>query len=122
MKVAARRRYTMSTRAAAAAATHERILESTTLEFLTRPYEQVSLEDVATRAGVTVHFPVQAPGALLHVGPFVHRLVREDDVWVLQREAAPGVAALTWGRLRFASQVSMRRSPHSATSFSTRAT
>lgn len=54
MKVAARRRYTMSTRAAAAAATHERILESATLEFLTRPYEQVSLEDVATRAGVTV--------------------------------------------------------------------
>jgi AcrR family transcriptional regulator len=54
MKLAARRRYTMGARAAAAAVTHERILESATLEFLTRPYEQVSLEDVATRAGVTV--------------------------------------------------------------------
>ncbi len=44
----------MTARAAAAAATHARILATATELFLARPYEQVSLEDVAKRAGVTV--------------------------------------------------------------------
>lgn len=54
MNLAGRRRYTMTARAAAAAATHQRILATATEEFLTRPFEQVSLDDVATDAGVTV--------------------------------------------------------------------
>jgi len=54
MNMAVRRRYTMTARAAAAAATRQRILATATEAFLARPYEQVSLEDVATRAGVTV--------------------------------------------------------------------
>jgi AcrR family transcriptional regulator len=40
--------------AAAAGATHARILATATELFLARRYEQVSLEDVATHAGVTV--------------------------------------------------------------------
>jgi len=54
MITAARRRYTMTARAVAAAATRQRILATATDVFLARPYEQVSLDDVATHAGVTV--------------------------------------------------------------------
>lgn len=54
MNMAARRRYTMTARAAAAAATHARILATATELFLAKPYEQVSLEEVARSAGVTV--------------------------------------------------------------------
>jgi AcrR family transcriptional regulator len=54
MKVAARRAYRMTARARAAAATGERILSTATEVFLGRPYEQVSLDDVAREAGVTV--------------------------------------------------------------------
>lgn len=54
MKIAARRAYRMTARARAAAATGERILATATEVFLGRPYEQVSLDDVAREAGVTV--------------------------------------------------------------------
>jgi AcrR family transcriptional regulator len=54
MKVAARRSYRMTARAEAAKATGERILSTATEAFLTHPYEQVSLDDVARGAGVTV--------------------------------------------------------------------
>lgn len=54
MKTAARRSYRMTARAKAAAATGERVLSAATEMFLTRPYDQVSLDDVAREAGVTV--------------------------------------------------------------------
>jgi AcrR family transcriptional regulator len=54
MKVAERRSYRMTARAEAAAATGERILATAMELFLTRPYELVSLDDVASQAGVTV--------------------------------------------------------------------
>jgi AcrR family transcriptional regulator len=54
MKVRARRRYRMTARSAAAAATAERIIAAATELFLDRPYEAVALDDVARAAGVTV--------------------------------------------------------------------
>ena len=54
MNIPARRPYAMTARAAAANATHRRILAAATEAFLARPYEQVSLENVAVGAGVTV--------------------------------------------------------------------
>jgi AcrR family transcriptional regulator len=48
------RPYRMSARAASAAATAERILTLATELFLTRPYDQVGLDDIARGAGVTV--------------------------------------------------------------------
>lgn len=53
MKVTARRRYRMTARAEAAEATGERILLTATELFLSHPYEQVALDEVAKRAGVT---------------------------------------------------------------------
>jgi AcrR family transcriptional regulator len=49
-----RRPYRMKTRAAAAAATADRILEAAIELFSTRPYEEVGLEDVAAQAEVSV--------------------------------------------------------------------
>jgi len=49
-----RRPYRMVARAAAAAATAERVMTVGAELFLDRPYESVSLEDVAHAAGVTV--------------------------------------------------------------------
>jgi AcrR family transcriptional regulator len=49
-----RRQYRMAARAQAAEATGRRILATATSAFLTRAYDEVSLEDVAKDAGVTV--------------------------------------------------------------------
>jgi AcrR family transcriptional regulator len=49
-----RRPYRMTTRAAAAAATAERILAAMEHEFVRRRYEDITLADVAQRAGVTL--------------------------------------------------------------------
>ncbi|MGA9876515.1 MAG: TetR/AcrR family transcriptional regulator [Solirubrobacteraceae bacterium] len=48
-----KRRYRMSARADAAAATRERLLDAAWRHFATRPYEDVRLQDVAEDAGVT---------------------------------------------------------------------
>lgn len=51
---AARRPYRMSARAAAAAATRERLLAAAWEQFAARPYEEVRLQEVAAAARVTV--------------------------------------------------------------------
>ena len=51
---AGKRPYRMSTRAAAAAATRERLLAAAWEQFATRPYDDVLLQEVAAAAGVTV--------------------------------------------------------------------
>lgn len=54
MEFGTRRHYRMVDRAASAAATGERILDAAAEAFWKRPGEQVSLDDVARRAGVSV--------------------------------------------------------------------
>jgi AcrR family transcriptional regulator len=49
-----KRKYTMTSRAAAAAATRERLLSAAWARFFERPYDDVRLDDVAADAGVTV--------------------------------------------------------------------
>src|SRR3712207_1583619 len=51
--VVARRNYRMGARAEAARATGERILDAAIEVFWERPTDQISLEEVARRAGVT---------------------------------------------------------------------
>jgi AcrR family transcriptional regulator len=53
MSVAAKRPYRMTARAEAAQRTAERILDAATEVFWERPAEQISLDEVARRAGVT---------------------------------------------------------------------
>ncbi len=57
-----RRAYRMSTRAKAAHATSERILDAVTGLFWERPSDQIVLKDVAERAGVTVQTVIRKYG------------------------------------------------------------
>jgi AcrR family transcriptional regulator len=54
MEFAERRRYRMTARAASAASTAERIVDAAVETFWERPTDQVSLDDVARRAGVSI--------------------------------------------------------------------
>jgi AcrR family transcriptional regulator len=63
MNSAPARQYRMGARAEATAATGERIVAAATELFLTRPYEEVSLEDVARHAGVTVQTLIRRFGS-----------------------------------------------------------
>lgn len=83
----AKRRYRMTTRAAAAAATRERILEAAVAVFWERPMVDISLETVARRAGVSLptvirHF--QDKGTLLGAAA-----ERETERVRRQRDEAP---------------------------------
>ena len=60
---APRRRYRSPVREAAAATTAQRIIEAATSRFSTLPYEQVSLEDVARDADVTVRTVIRRFGS-----------------------------------------------------------
>src|SRR5512135_1546903 len=62
MKVDARRPYRMQARAEAAAATAERILDAATEIFWETPVDQISMDDVARRAGVTVQTVIRRFG------------------------------------------------------------
>ncbi len=57
-----RRPYRMTTRAEAASATAERILDAVTELFWERPTDQIVLRDVADRAGVTVQTVIRKYG------------------------------------------------------------
>lgn len=59
----ARRPYRMGARAQAAAATGERILDATEELFWARPLEQIALDEVATRADVTVQTVLRRYGS-----------------------------------------------------------
>lgn len=61
MKVG-RRPYELETRAAAAASTGERILDAAILVFWDLPSDQISLDEVATRAGVSVQTVIRRFG------------------------------------------------------------
>src|SRR5690349_4644353 len=58
-----RRRYRSPARDAAAATTAQRIITAATSRFSTSPYEQVSLEDVARDADVTVRTVIRRFGS-----------------------------------------------------------
>jgi AcrR family transcriptional regulator len=58
-----RRRYRSPVREAAAATTAERIISAATRRFSTQPYEQVSLEDIARDADVTVRTVIRRFGS-----------------------------------------------------------
>ena len=60
---APRRRYRSPVREAAAATTAQRIIEAATKRFSTQPYEQVSLEDIARDADVTVRTVIRRFGS-----------------------------------------------------------
>jgi AcrR family transcriptional regulator len=62
VKVAARRPYRMSARADAAEATGERILDAVVELFWERPVDQILLDDVASRAGVSVQTVIRRFG------------------------------------------------------------
>jgi AcrR family transcriptional regulator len=86
-QIAARRPYTMVARAEAAAATRERILDTAVEAFWERPGEQVSLDEVARRAGVTVQTVIRRFGG--REGLFVAAAEREADKVRRQRDEAP---------------------------------
>jgi AcrR family transcriptional regulator len=60
---APKRRYTMTTRAAKAQGTRDRIRESAIAIYFERPIEDFTLEDVARRAGTTVQTILRAYGS-----------------------------------------------------------
>src|SRR5262245_41825001 len=62
MNIPRRRRYRMTTRAAGQALTRERIQQAAIQLFLSRPYDAVSMKDIAAAADVSV------PTLVLHFG------------------------------------------------------
>lgn len=85
--VRSRRPYRMVARAESAAATGERILDAAAEVFWEQPADQVSLEEVARRAGVTVQTVIRRFGGKR--GLFTAAGEREAERVRLQREQAP---------------------------------
>ncbi|HEY7935004.1 MAG TPA: helix-turn-helix domain-containing protein [Solirubrobacteraceae bacterium] len=81
------RRYRMQARAAAAAATAEQILDATVEVFWEREGEQLSLDEVARRAGVTVRTVIRRFGG--KEGLFAAAVDRETERVRRERERAP---------------------------------
>jgi AcrR family transcriptional regulator len=81
------RGYRMQARAAAAAATAERILDATAEVFWERQVEQISLDEVARRAGVTVQTVIRRFGG--REGLFVAAVDRETERVRRERQQAP---------------------------------
>lgn len=88
MKVGvARRGYRMVARAESTAATHERILDAAVEVFWEHPGRQLSLEEVARRAGVTVRTVLRRFGS--RDGVMAAAAERETNRVREQRETAP---------------------------------
>lgn len=87
MKVQGRRPYRMVARAEAAAATAERILDAAVEVFWEQPTTEVSLEEVARRAGVTVQTVIRRFGG--REGLAAAAAERESDRVRRQRAQAP---------------------------------
>jgi AcrR family transcriptional regulator len=85
--VAARRPYRMVARAESAAATAERILDAAVEVFWERPGEQVSLDEVARRAGVAVQTVIRRFGG--RDGLFAAAAEREAEKVRRERDEAP---------------------------------
>jgi AcrR family transcriptional regulator len=86
-KLASRRPYRMVARAEAAAATRERILNASVEAFWELPFEQVSLDEVARRAGVTVQTVIRRFGG--RDGLLAATAEREAERVRRQRNEAP---------------------------------
>ncbi len=82
-----RRRYRMEARAVAAATTAERILDATVVVFWERQSDQLSLEEVARRAGVTVRTVIRRFGS--KEGLFAAAVDRETERVRRERDRAP---------------------------------
>lgn len=81
------RGYRMAGRAASAAATGERILDAAVEVFWERPSDQISLDEVARRAGVSVQTVIRRFGG--KDGLFAAALARESAAIREQRDQAP---------------------------------
>ena len=81
------RAYTMSARAESAAQTGERILDAAVELFWERPTDRLSLEDVASRAGVSVQTVIRRFGG--KEGVLVAAVEREGQRVEAQRATAP---------------------------------
>lgn len=77
----------MTARADAAAATGERILDAAVAVFWERPTDQISLDEVARRAGVSVQTVIRRFGG--KEGLFSAGVERENDRVAQQRNEAP---------------------------------
>jgi AcrR family transcriptional regulator len=86
-KVASRRPYRMVARAESAAATGERILDAAVEVFWELPREQITLDEVARRAGVTVQTVIRRFGG--GEGLFAAAAEREAERVRRQRAQAP---------------------------------
>lgn len=84
---AATRPYRMIARAEAAAKTGERILDATVEVFWERPAAEVSLDEIARRAGVAVQTVIRRFGG--REGVFAAAGARESERIRRQRDAAP---------------------------------
>lgn len=87
------RAYRMSARAASAATTAQRILDATVEAFWERDGEQVSLEEIARRADVTVRTVIRRFGG--REGLFTAALDRETERVRRERDQAPAGDAAT---------------------------
>jgi AcrR family transcriptional regulator len=85
--IASHRPYRMVARAESAAATGERILDAAVEVFWELPGEQVSLDEVARRAGVTVQTVIRRFGS--RDGLFTAAAEREAERVSRQRDQAP---------------------------------
>ena len=81
------RAYTMTARAESAAQTGERILDAAVELFWERPTDRLSLEDVASRAGVSVQTVIRRFGG--KEGVLVAAVEREGERVEAQRGTAP---------------------------------
>jgi AcrR family transcriptional regulator len=86
-KVAPRRPYRMVARAESAAATGERILDAAVELFWELPREQITLDEVARRAGVTVQTVIRRFGG--GEGLFAAAAEREAEKVRRERDEAP---------------------------------
>jgi len=82
-----RRPYRMAVRAEAAEATARRVLDAALELFTDRPYEEVSLDDVAARSGVVKRTVLRRFGSKEEL--FVAAMNQAVEEMVTQREAAP---------------------------------
>jgi AcrR family transcriptional regulator len=87
MKTATPRSYRMVARAEAAAATGERILDAAVELFWEQPTDQISLDEVAMRAGVAVQTVIRRFGG--KDGLFASAAEREAERVRMQRDQAP---------------------------------
>jgi AcrR family transcriptional regulator len=87
MEVSPKRPYRMQARAQAAAATGERILDAAVAVFWQRPVDEIPLEEVARRAGVSLQTVIRRFGG--KQGLFAAAAQRETERVRRQRDQAP---------------------------------